>query len=68
MDETDKQKTLGINRDKCISCAGCVGLCPQLALDMYQTELQIFQKECNFCRICVRFCPLGALRIEKEKV
>lgn len=61
-------KTLILDRATCISCAGCVGTCPDLALDMFGTSLQVFQDKCTYCTICVRFCPVGALSIEKTKV
>lgn len=58
-------KTLVLDRATCISCAGCVGTCPDLALDMYGLDLQVFQDKCTYCTICVRFCPVGALSILK---
>ena len=58
-------KTLVLDRATCISCAGCVGTCPDLALDMYGLDLQVFQEKCTYCTICVRFCPVGALSILK---
>ena len=58
-------KTLVLDRGTCISCAGCVGTCPDLALDMFGLDLQIFQDKCTYCTICVRFCPVGALSIVK---
>jgi len=60
-------KTLLLDRAVCISCAGCVGTCPDLALDMFGTDLQVFQDKCTYCTICVRFCPVSALSIEKTK-
>lgn len=59
-------KTLLLDRVKCISCAGCVGTCPDLALDMFGVDLQVFQDKCTYCTICVRFCPVGALSIIKS--
>jgi len=59
-------KTLVLDRATCISCAGCVGTCPDLALDMYGIDLQVFQDKCTYCTICVRFCPVGALSIIKS--
>jgi NAD-dependent dihydropyrimidine dehydrogenase PreA subunit len=58
-------KTLLLDRATCISCAGCVGTCPDLALDMFGVDLQVFQDKCTYCTICVRFCPVGALSIVK---
>jgi ferredoxin len=59
-------KTLLLDRETCISCAGCVGTCPELALDMFGLDLQVFQDKCTYCTLCVRFCPVGALSIEKH--
>ena len=60
-------KVLLLDRKKCISCAGCVGTCPDLALDMFGLDLQVFQDKCTYCTICVRFCPVSALSIEKRE-
>jgi len=49
-----------INRDKCCYCGGCVGVCPQNALELQETIL-IVGDECNECGICVKFCPVGAI-------
>jgi Fe-S-cluster-containing hydrogenase component 2 len=59
-------KVLLLDRETCISCAGCVGTCPDEALDMFGLDLQVFQDKCTYCTICVRFCPVGALSIEKR--
>ncbi len=61
----NRNKTLLLDRGTCISCAGCVGTCPDLALDMFGIDLQVFQDKCTYCTICVRFCPVGALSIVK---
>jgi len=68
MPQNKTKQSLNLNDQTCISCAGCVGLCPHFALDMFQTSLQIFQEKCTYCTLCVRVCPVGALSIEKEKV
>ena len=68
MPKVSVNQDLLLDRNICISCAGCVGLCPHFALDMFQTDLQIFQAKCTYCTLCVRICPVGALKIEKEKV
>lgn len=60
-----QNKVLLLDREKCISCAGCISTCPDLALDMFGTDLQVFQESCTYCTLCVRFCPVGALSIEK---
>jgi len=57
---------LSINRDKCCYCGGCVGICPEEALTLMETELQIDQDKCTLCEICVDLCPVKALGVGKE--
>jgi ferredoxin len=59
---------LEFTQEKCISCAGCVGTCPDLALDMYLLELQVFEDKCTNCGICARACPVGALQMIPAEV
>lgn len=56
-------KKLVHDKSKCLKCAGCVGLCPQMALDMYGLDLQIDHEKCTRCGLCTRGCPVGALQI-----
>lgn len=56
-----------INLDKCLYCGGCVGVCPQTALELQETVLNVNPKKCTECGICVRFCPVGALSLEGRK-
>ncbi|MBO7060227.1 4Fe-4S binding protein [Fibrobacter sp.] len=56
-------KKLVHDRKVCLACAGCVGICPKMALDMYGLELQIDHEKCIRCGICTNACPAGALKI-----
>ncbi len=48
--------------DRCMSCGGCVGVCPSLALTLEKgSELKIDEDKCTDCGICTRFCPAGAI-------
>ncbi|ODS43089.1 MAG: ferredoxin [Candidatus Altiarchaeales archaeon IMC4] len=49
-----------INKDRCCYCGGCVGVCPQNAMDLRETEIRI-SENCTRCGVCVKFCPAGAL-------
>jgi len=58
-------KKLVHDRGKCLECAGCVGVCPFMALDMFKLDLQIDDEKCKRCGICTRACPVGALQIKE---
>ncbi|MFH1420472.1 MAG: 4Fe-4S binding protein [Candidatus Aenigmatarchaeota archaeon] len=53
-----------VNPSKCIQCAGCVGVCPNDALQL-KDKILCDEKKCTSCNICVNFCPAGALKIKK---
>ena len=58
-------KTLVHDRGKCLECAGCVGVCPAMALDMYNLDLQIDSTKCTRCGLCTKACPVGALTLQE---
>jgi ferredoxin len=53
-----------VNRNKCLYCGGCVGVCPQQAIELKETVLSIDPKKCSECGLCFQFCPVGALTRE----
>ncbi len=57
--------SIGTNADKCLHCGCCVGSCPQNAMFLRETALDI-NDDCNECGICVRLCPMGALTMEAD--
>jgi Fe-S-cluster-containing hydrogenase component 2 len=57
-----------IDRPACVSCAGCVSICPTRALDMHAVELRCEDALCIGCDLCVRFCPVVALALEAQPV
>jgi L-aspartate semialdehyde sulfurtransferase ferredoxin len=63
---TRKQRAwhLEVDRTRCLECAGCVSLCPTLALDMHGLHLACEDPRCIGCDLCVRFCPVGALALQ----
>ena len=58
-------KKLVHDREKCLECAGCVGVCPFGALDMFGLDLQIDAEKCERCGLCTRACPVGALKLKE---
>jgi L-aspartate semialdehyde sulfurtransferase ferredoxin len=50
-----------IDKKKCIQCGGCVGVCPQNALELMEWGIERNDK-CNGCLICKKFCPFEAIQ------
>ncbi len=50
-----------VDHGRCISCAGCVGVCPVDTITLRGDYLQVDQGPCISCDLCVQFCPVGAL-------
>lgn len=56
-----------INRDKCMRCTGCVGICPVGALTFDESRgIVIDEEKCIHCGLCEKFCPVGAIKVDKE--
>ena len=51
-----------VDRKLCVSCGGCVAVCPVAALEL-NDRYPVCSNACTNCGICVKFCPVGALRL-----
>ena len=52
---------LRIDRERCVSCAACVAVCPPEALLLHGLELAFVDEACIACAECFRICPTAAL-------
>ncbi|MEA3190118.1 MAG: L-aspartate semialdehyde sulfurtransferase ferredoxin [Thermoplasmata archaeon] len=50
-----------MSHGRCISCAGCVGVCPVDTITLNELHLVVDQAPCISCGLCIQFCPVGAL-------
>jgi L-aspartate semialdehyde sulfurtransferase ferredoxin len=50
-----------VHHGRCISCAGCVGVCPVDTITLRELHLTIAQGPCISCGLCIQMCPVGAL-------
>jgi len=48
-----------VDRELCMRCGGCVGVCPVNCIELLDV-LEI-GNECINCGNCKKFCPVGAL-------
>ncbi len=58
-----KHKTK-VDIKKCLSCGGCISVCPQDALSMEGMKALVDRKKCISCGICIRICPISAISEE----
>ena len=56
-----------VDRNKCITCGGCVNICPVGAISIVNGKAQIDPKKCVKCGGCMNFCPMQAIDIYKEE-
>ena len=56
-----------VDGTKCVYCAGCVSLCPFLALTLNEVKIIVDEKKCTDCGICVKACPARALSLPAGK-
>ena len=57
-----------VDRDTCIGCSCCVGVCPVGAIDMVDGKAQIDADACISCGACLHDCPVEAISIEGPAV
>jgi len=56
-----------IDNRKCVSCTGCVGVCPFAALDWSERNgVRNDRNKCVLCGVCEKFCPSGAIKVRKD--
>jgi len=53
---------LNIDVSVCLSCGGCVSVCPQDALYMKSLKANVDDEKCIKCGICIKTCPVGAIK------
>ena len=54
-----------VNRFKCGYCGACVGVCPNGALELMETWIEV-DDSCTRCGVCARICPVGALEVKAK--
>ena len=50
-----------VDEKKCLTCGGCIAVCPQDAVSMLSGKASVTAEKCISCVICIRMCPVGAI-------
>ena len=60
-------ETYDLDKDKCLFCGACIGVCPTNAMLLEYNERNIWiNEDCTDCLFCTRVCPVGALSYPEE--
>ena len=55
-----------VDKKLCLSCGGCVSVCPQDAITLENLIAYVDSSKCTSCNICVNTCPNGAIALEDK--
>lgn len=57
-----------VDKNKCIGCGTCVGVCPVGAVSIDETgKAKIDETICIKCHTCESICPVGAIKIDENE-
>ncbi len=57
-----------INKNKCIRCGLCEGICPNKSVVLRGHEIPVFNfDKCCYCGLCQKVCPKLAIKIKHLK-
>ena len=54
-----------VDKEKCIGCRDCEGVCPVGAITIVDGKSQIDPEKCIKCHTCEGICPVEAIKIEE---
>ncbi len=59
----EEQSELQIDRDRCVDCGLCTGVCPTMALHLNPVtwRLEFAAERCVMCEQCIPTCPVEAI-------
>lgn len=57
-----------IDRDKCVGCSACLGVCPVNAITMVEDKAIIDLAKCTLCMACVSSCPVEAIFVVRQTI
>lgn len=58
-------KDIIVDRDRCVDCGSCTGVCRPGALTIGSDWTLVFdQEKCVFCQLCINACPARAIKVQ----
>ena len=57
-----------VDKNKCIGCGTCVGVCPVQAIQIGPDGKAVIDKNiCIRCHTCESVCPMAAIKIDENE-
>ena len=53
-----------VNKNLCISCGTCLGICPVEAISWDSEGYAVIDSKCVKCKTCEGVCPTNAIKIK----
>lgn len=54
--------------ERCDFCGGCSAVCPQNAITVYFSDIDVDNKLCNECLVCKNICPMKAISKKNRRI
>lgn len=56
-----------VNKDKCVGCKKCIGVCPKEAISLEEKKSFIDKAKCIGCGECMTVCPVKAIEMNTKE-
>ena len=56
-----------IDKNACVNCGTCAGMCPVGAIRMVDGKYKIDPSKCVGCGMCANICPMNAIKKAEAK-
>ena len=62
----DVEERISWDKDICVQCGACTGVCPTTALSIVDEDMGVVfhGEDCILCHSCLKACPFGALKVK----
>ena len=61
------KKLAFVDRNICVACGVCAGVCPKAAVSVYRgCYARVEAEKCVGCGLCAKACPAGCISVKER--